>query len=176
MKGVTILQMGGQPEAVAGLVRGSVDGAVFSPPYNFQLKKQGYNELVSPNELQKFTAFITNGIVARRSVVEKDKDSLIRLIKSTSESIKLITVDREFTKKVITKWMPLERPGLVGTGLSLCDGKLCQRGCCARGRSKLYGQADGAKQYHRCEIGCQHAVDRLLRQPLRRRGESAPVS
>ena len=45
LKGVTILQLGGQPEALAGLVRGSVDGAVFSPPYNFQLKKQGYNEL-----------------------------------------------------------------------------------------------------------------------------------
>jgi len=108
VKNVTILQMGGQPEAVAGLVRGSVDGAVISPPYNFQLKKQGYNELVSPNDLQKLTEFITNGIVARRSVVEKDKDSLIRLIKSTAEAIKLITTDREFTKKVITKWMPLK--------------------------------------------------------------------
>ena len=113
VKGVTILQMGGQLEAVAGLVRGSVDGAVFSPPYNFQLKKQGYNELASPNDLQKLTAFITNGIVARRSVVEKDKDSVIRLIKSTSESIKLITTDREFTKKVITKWMPLKDPELL---------------------------------------------------------------
>jgi hypothetical protein len=78
---------------------------VLFPPYNFQLKKQGYNELASPNDLQKLTAFITNGIVARRSVVEKDKD-LIRLIKSTSEAIKLITADREFTKKVINKWMP----------------------------------------------------------------------
>ena len=105
--------MGGQPDAVAGLMRGSVDGAVFSPPYNFQLKKQGYNELASPNDLQKFSAFITNGIVARRSVVEKDKDTVIRLIKSTAESIKLITVDREFTKKVITKWMPLKDPDLL---------------------------------------------------------------
>lgn len=113
VKGVTILQMGGQPEAVAGLVRGSVDGAVFSPPYNFQLKKQGYNELASPADLQKFTAFITNGIIARRSAVEKDKDSLIRLIKSTAESIKLITVDREFTKKVITKWMPIKDADLL---------------------------------------------------------------
>src|SRR5947199_10563195 len=102
------MQMGGQPEAAEGLVRGSVDSAVISPPYNFQLKKQGYNELVSPNDLQKLTEFITNGIVARRSVVEKDKDSLIRLIKSTDEAIRLITTDREFTKKVITKWMPLK--------------------------------------------------------------------
>jgi ABC-type nitrate/sulfonate/bicarbonate transport system substrate-binding protein len=113
VKGVTILQMGGQPEAVAGLIRGSVDGAVLSPPYNFQLKKDGYNEIVSPNDLQKFSEFITNGIVARRAVVEKNKDSLVRVIKSTAEAIKLITTDREFTKKVITKWMPMKDPDLL---------------------------------------------------------------
>jgi len=113
VKGVTILQMGGQPEAAAGLIRGSVDGAVFSPPYNFQLKKQGYNELVSPNDLQKFTAFITNGIIVRRSVVEKDKDHVIRLIKSTAEAIRLTSSDREFTKRVINKWMPLKDPDLL---------------------------------------------------------------
>ena len=108
VKNVTILQMGGQPEAFAGLARGSVDGAVFSPPYNFQLKKQGYNELVSPKELTKFTDFITNGIVARRSVIEKDKDTVIRVIKVTAEAIKLIQTDRDFTKKVIMKWMPMK--------------------------------------------------------------------
>jgi ABC-type nitrate/sulfonate/bicarbonate transport system substrate-binding protein len=113
VKGVTILQMGGQPEAAAGVLRGSVDGAVFSPPYNFQLKKQGFNELVSPKDLHKFTDFITNGIVARRSVVEKDKDSLIRVIKSTAEAIKLIQTDRETTKKVINKWMPMKDPDLL---------------------------------------------------------------
>jgi ABC-type nitrate/sulfonate/bicarbonate transport system substrate-binding protein len=113
VKGVTILQMGGQPEALAGLVRGSVDGAVFSPPYNFQLKKQGYNELVSPNDLQKLTEFITNGIVARRSVAEKDKDTVIRVIKLTAESIKLVQTDREFTKKVIMKWMPMKDPEML---------------------------------------------------------------
>src|SRR5262245_25068892 len=56
---------------------------------------------------------LSHGIVVRRSVVEKDKDSVIRLIKSTSESIKLITTDQEFTKKVITKWMPLKNPELL---------------------------------------------------------------
>ena len=113
VKNVTILQMGGQPEAYAGLARGSVDGAVFSPPYNFQLKKQGYNELVSPNDLRKFTDFITNGIVARRSVVEKDKDTVIRVIKVTAEAIKVIQKDKEYTKKVIMKWMPMKDPDLL---------------------------------------------------------------
>src|SRR5215469_6829430 len=113
VKGVTILQMSGQPEAAAGLIRGSVDGAVFSPPYNFQLKKQGYNELASPTDLAKLTPFITNGIVARRSVAEKDKDTVIKTIKGTAEAIKLIQTDKEFTKKVMNKWMPMKDADLV---------------------------------------------------------------
>jgi ABC-type nitrate/sulfonate/bicarbonate transport system substrate-binding protein len=113
IKNVTILQMGGQPEAFAGLSRGSVDGAVFSPPYNFQLKKQGYNELASPSDLAKLTAFITNGIVARRSVAEKDKDTVIKIIKGTAEAIKIIQTDREFTKKVMSKWMPMKDADLA---------------------------------------------------------------
>jgi len=113
IKNVTILQMGGQPEAFAGLSRGSVDGAVFSPPYNFQLKKQGYNELASPTDLAKLTPFITNGIVARRSVAEKDKDTVIKTIKGTAEAIKLIQTDKEFTKKVMNKWMPMKDADLV---------------------------------------------------------------
>lgn len=108
VKNVTILQMGGQPEAMTGLIRGSVDGAVFSPPYNFQLKKQGYNELYSPNDLAKLTDFITNGIVARRSVAEKDRDMVHRVIKLTAESIKYIQTNRDGTKKIISKWMPLK--------------------------------------------------------------------
>jgi ABC-type nitrate/sulfonate/bicarbonate transport system substrate-binding protein len=113
IKNVTILQMGGQPEAFAGLSRDSVDGAVFSPPYNFQLKKQGYNELASPGDLAKLTAFITNGIVARRSVAEKDKDTVIKIIKGTAEAIKIIQTDREFTKKVMSKWMPMKDADLA---------------------------------------------------------------
>ena len=113
IKNVTILQMGGQPEAFAGLSRGSVDGAVFSPPYNFQLKKQGYHEMASPSDLAKLTPFITNGIVARRSVAEKNNDTVIRTIKGTAEAIKIIQTDREYTKKVMSKWMPMSDADLV---------------------------------------------------------------
>src|SRR5574341_1881632 len=113
IKNVTILQMGGQPEAFAGVSRGSVDGAVFSPPYNFQLKKQGYHELASPSDLAKLTAFITNGIVARRSVAERDKETVIKVIKGTAEAIKIIQTDRDFTKKVMSKWMPMKDADLA---------------------------------------------------------------
>ena len=133
VKNVTILQMGGQPEAHAGLTRGSVDGAVFSPPYNFQLKKQGFHELVSPSDLQKLTEFITNGIVARRSVAEKDKDTVIRVIKLTAESIKLIQTDREFTKKVMMKWMPMKDPDLLDQVYRFATENFAKEGFVAEG-------------------------------------------
>jgi ABC-type nitrate/sulfonate/bicarbonate transport system substrate-binding protein len=113
LKNVTILQMGGQPEAYAGLARGAVDGAVFSPPYNFQLKKQGFTELFSPGDLQKLTEFITNGIVARRSIAEREKDTTMRVIKMTAEAIKVVQTDRELTKKVMNKWMPMKDPEMA---------------------------------------------------------------
>ena len=175
VKGVTILQMGGQPEELAGLVRGSVDGAVLSPPYNFQLKKQGYNELVSPNDLQKLTEFITNGIVARRSVAEKDKDTVIRVIKLTAESIKLVPNRSGVYQESDHEMDAHEGPGNARTGLSLRYRKLFQRGVRSRGRAALHDQADGAEQSRRRESGSRNAGDRLLRQSLRRRGETVGV-
>src|SRR5258706_15560681 len=113
VKNVKILQMGGQPEEMTGLLRGVVDGAVLSPPYNFQLKKQGYNELVSPSDLSKLGEFITNGITARRGVAEKDKETGYRGIQLTAESIKFLQSNRDATKKIITKWMPLKDADLL---------------------------------------------------------------
>lgn len=77
------------------------------------MKKQGFNELFAPNDLQKLTEFITNGIVARRAVAEREKDTMIRVIKLTAESIKLIQTDRELTKKVMNKWMPMKDPEML---------------------------------------------------------------
>jgi ABC-type nitrate/sulfonate/bicarbonate transport system substrate-binding protein len=114
IKNVSILQMGGQPEEVTALVRGVIDGAVISPPYNFQLKRQGFNEVVSTSDLEKSGAeFITNGIAARKSAIEKDKEPLLRLIRSVAEATKIIITDREYSKKVINKWMPVKDQQLL---------------------------------------------------------------
>ena len=56
---------------------------------------------------------VPNGIVARRSVAAKNKDTVIRVIKLTAESIKLVQTDRKFSKKVIMKWMPIKDPEML---------------------------------------------------------------
>jgi ABC-type nitrate/sulfonate/bicarbonate transport system substrate-binding protein len=47
LKDVNILQMGGFPEAVAGLSRGAIDGALFSPPHNLS-PVSGFPAIVVP--------------------------------------------------------------------------------------------------------------------------------
>ena len=106
LKDVNILQMGGFPEAVAGLSRGAIDGAVISPPHTFRMAREGFRELVTPKDLRSFGGgFLTQGIVARRAFAASHRNVVLRLIKTTVEATKHIAVNEEFTKKLISKYL-----------------------------------------------------------------------
>ena len=114
IKDVTILQMGGLAEAMAGLSKGAVDGAMVSPPHTFTLRKLGFRELVSPGELRKFGfGFLTNGIAARRSYAASNRDVTLRMIKATAEGTKQMTSNEGFTKRLISKYLHIDDPELV---------------------------------------------------------------
>jgi ABC-type nitrate/sulfonate/bicarbonate transport system substrate-binding protein len=106
LKDVNILQMGGFPEAVAGLSRGAIDGALFSPPHNFRMLKEGFRELVSQKDLRSWgSGFLTQGIVARKSYAAAHRDVVIRLIKSTVEATRYAIANEEVTKRSIAKYL-----------------------------------------------------------------------
>jgi ABC-type nitrate/sulfonate/bicarbonate transport system substrate-binding protein len=106
LKDVNILQMGGFPEAVAGLSRGAIDGAVISPPHTFRMAREGFRELVTPKDLRSFGGgFLTQGIVARRAFAASHRNIVLRLIKTTVEATKHIAANEEFTKKLISKYL-----------------------------------------------------------------------
>jgi ABC-type nitrate/sulfonate/bicarbonate transport system substrate-binding protein len=106
LKDVNVLQMGGFPEAVAGLSRGAIDGALFSPPHNFRMLKEGFRELVSQKDLRGWgSGFLTQGIVARRSYAAGHRDVVVRLIKSTVEATRHAIANEESTKRSISKYL-----------------------------------------------------------------------
>lgn len=108
LKDVNILQMGGFPEAVAGLSRGSIDGALFSPPHNFRMLKEGFRELVSQKDLRGWgSGFLTQGIVARKSYAAGHRDVVVRLIKSTVEATRYAIANEESTKRSIAKYLDI---------------------------------------------------------------------
>ena len=106
LKDVNMLQMGGFPEAVAGLSRGAIDGAVLSPPHGFRMVKEGFRELVRPKDLRGLgSGFMTQGIVARRSFAATHRDLVVRLIKSTIEGIRYAIANEDYTKRLIAKYL-----------------------------------------------------------------------
>jgi len=114
LKEVNILQMGGFPEAVAGLSRGVIDGAVFSPPHNFRMLKEGFRELVTQKDLRSLdSGFLTQGIVARRSFAANHRDIVVRLIKTTVEATKYLVASEEYSKRVISKYLRINDAELL---------------------------------------------------------------
>lgn len=114
IKDVHVLQMGGFPEAVAGLARGVIDGAVLSPPHNFRMIKEGFRELASPKNLRALgSGFLTQGMVARKSFAAAHRDIVVRMIKSTVEGTKLALSNEDLTKRTIAKYLGTTDPDLL---------------------------------------------------------------
>jgi ABC-type nitrate/sulfonate/bicarbonate transport system substrate-binding protein len=110
---VTVIQGLGPGEQLPALNRGSIDAAVVSPPA-FPLLKAGHQEILSSTDLRNLgVKFIHQGVVARKSLLRKNPDVVVRLIKSTMEGIKTITTDEQLTKKVLTKYTRLTDPDLL---------------------------------------------------------------
>lgn len=105
IKDTTILQMGSQPEAAAGMRRNAIDGAMISLPLNYVLAKEGYRQLVGPADYRKLgIQFISQGISARKSYIAKNREVVLRLIKATMEGLKVMTVQDSLAKKILAKY------------------------------------------------------------------------
>jgi ABC-type nitrate/sulfonate/bicarbonate transport system substrate-binding protein len=105
IKDATILQMGSQPEAAAGMRRGAIDGAMISLPLNYVLEKEGFRQLVGPQDYRRLgIQFISQGISARKSFIAKNRDLVARLIKATLEGMKQMSVQEALAKKILSKY------------------------------------------------------------------------
>ena len=72
IKDAVILQMGSQPEAAAAMRRDAIDGAMISLPLNHTLAKEGFRELVGPQDYRKLgIQFISQGISATPAYIRK---------------------------------------------------------------------------------------------------------
>jgi len=105
IKDAAIIQMGSQPEAAAGMRRQSIDGAMISLPLNYVLEKEGYRQLVGPQDYRKLgIQFISQGISARKSYIASNRDAVLRLIKATLEGLKLMSTQESAAKKTLAKY------------------------------------------------------------------------
>jgi len=105
IKDTAILQMGSQPDAAAAMRRDAIDGAMISLPLNYTLAKEGFRQLIGPQDYKRLNIqFISQGISVRKSFAVKNRDIAMRVMKATMEGMKLMSVQETLAKKILAKY------------------------------------------------------------------------
>jgi NitT/TauT family transport system substrate-binding protein len=103
VKDVQLMQSGGSPETLAALVSGNLDAACLNPPSDTQALAQGFHYVIyGPDQKIPYaaTAFVT-----RKTVLTKRPQVIGEFMKAMAEAAKLLHEDREFTYKVMGKYL-----------------------------------------------------------------------
>jgi ABC-type nitrate/sulfonate/bicarbonate transport system substrate-binding protein len=99
---VRIIQMGGQPEILAGMSSGVINGGNLSSPTDFKAKKAGFTMLADFAKVG--LDYPTVSLVSSRSYIKKDPATVRRFLTAYSEGVHRLFTDKELAIKVIGKY------------------------------------------------------------------------
>jgi NitT/TauT family transport system substrate-binding protein len=99
---VKIIQAGGQPEILAGIQAGALQGGNLSSPGDFKARKLGFTMLADFKNVG--LDYPTVSLVSTRSYIKKDPATVKRFITSYSEGVHRLFTDKELGMKIIAKY------------------------------------------------------------------------
>ena len=99
---LTVIQTGGMPEGLAGLIAGSLDAVVLSPPSNFRAAKAGMHELVDVGQLK--IIFPNTPLSTSESFIKFNRDTALRFVRGFTQGLHRLRTDKEFSMKVLSKY------------------------------------------------------------------------
>ena len=99
---VILLSIGTQPDRMQALYNGLVDAADLSHPADVQAERKGYRVLW---DAKQEVAYPSMSIVTRRKWTVEDRDSVMRVVKAHVEAIHLLKVNKDFSIKVLSKYL-----------------------------------------------------------------------
>lgn len=99
---ITVIQTGGMPEGLAGLIAGALDAVVLSPPSNFRAAKSGMQELVDVGQLK--IIFPNTPLSASAAYIKTNRDTALRFLRGFTQGLHRLRTDKEFSMKVLSKY------------------------------------------------------------------------
>lgn len=99
---LTVIQTGGMPEGLAGLVAGVFDAVVLSPPSNFRAAKSGMHELVDVGQLK--IIFPNTPLSTTESFIKSNRDTALRFMRGFTQGLHRLRNDKEFSMRVLSKY------------------------------------------------------------------------
>lgn len=89
-------------ERLQALVTGTTDAADLSYPIDAQAERMGYRVLF---DARKEVVYPSMSIVTRRKTVQEDRDTVMRLVRSHIEGIAYFKAHKDFSMKVLSKYL-----------------------------------------------------------------------
>jgi NitT/TauT family transport system substrate-binding protein len=99
---VKIIQAGGQPEILAGMQAGALQGGNLSSPGDFKARKLGFALLTDFKTVG--LDYPTVSLVSTRSYIKKDQATVKRFITAYSEGVHRLFTDKDLGMKIIAKY------------------------------------------------------------------------
>jgi NitT/TauT family transport system substrate-binding protein len=103
---VSYIQTGGAPETLAALVAQGIDSAVLTVPTDAQALKLGYHYVIYGPDLK--IAYAATTFVTRRSIMAKRGPVIGRFMRAMAEAAKIVHSDKEYTFKVLQKYLRID--------------------------------------------------------------------
>jgi NitT/TauT family transport system substrate-binding protein len=104
---ITWLSIGTNAERLQALLTGAIDGADVAYPADVQAERKGYRVLI---DARKEISFPTTSIVTRRKTIREDRETVMRFVRSHVEGIAFHKQNKEFSLKVLTKYVRTTDP------------------------------------------------------------------
>ena len=111
IRDVVWLSIGTPPERLQALASGRVDAADLSYPTDVQAQRLGYRVLW---DARKEVVYPSMSVVTRRKTVQEDRDTVMRMLKSHVEGIAYLKTHKDFSLKVLSKYLTNQRSGTLG--------------------------------------------------------------
>jgi len=102
-KDYSFIQTGGDPETLAALITGGIDGACLTAPSDAKAIANGFRYIVYGPDLR--IPYTATTFVSKRSVLAKRPEVIGRFLRSMAEAAKIMHTDREFTYKILGKYL-----------------------------------------------------------------------
>jgi ABC-type nitrate/sulfonate/bicarbonate transport system substrate-binding protein len=110
---LTVVQTGGMPEGLAGLISGGLDAVVLSPPSNFKAEKAGMHEIVDVGQLG--IVFPNTPLSTTRSYIRSNRDGAVRFLRGFTQGLHRLRTDRDFSMKVLAKYTKVQESETLGS-------------------------------------------------------------
>jgi NitT/TauT family transport system substrate-binding protein len=99
----TVLQLGGQPEMMAALKGGAVQGAMLNAEFTILARREGYRDLADVASMG--LTFPGSGLNTSRSFIRTRRDSVLGILRAYIDSIHYARTQKSFSVGVLGKYL-----------------------------------------------------------------------